>query len=456
MTVDPDTRQPYLLETAPGKKYRQLASKFSRSAARRYFRAIIDRQRLNRSLELRNVLQQIPEADKALEEYEGIVDVIPECELEIEGRAKTGQNRNVYFARWRCPAKLGMAGEEELQVALKGVTSHEKLRARNLAREVSLTLHPFLPLNNGFCTQLSPQNPATDLTLFGLVEKHIPCFRGGSGLVNVATRYCVPISTKWGRVPRIQEGEPSGRILKPSAFRHAKRLGYHSKTVQGFGREHFRNPSETPDPPVCYLQFCFPAISITSSWINVPRSISDIGMHNVVMQELPCRRDPYQPTQVELVVIDLGESRGADDNGHESVDHYGDPTYWAPEVQSQFGMYNYESDMFAAGCLLREIVRTRCEIANCWSVPEPLGAVVSQCLSWSPQSRPTASDLEAHMDAVIHNHMVIEEGNWGCADFSKASTVEFDELTDQSGSTGAGSRGQFRLLDDSDDSFDIS
>lgn len=145
------------------------------------------------------------------------------------------------------------------------------------------------------------------------------------------------------------------------------------------------------------------------------------------MQQVACPNDPFDSTYPELVIIDLGESQRKDLTT-QSINMYGNPDYWAPEVLRERA-YSEKSDIFAVGYVMVEIIRERCRVAKTSQVPQSLWELIHRCLSKNPVNRPVASELEKQVDNLRDAYFVVPKvvtaGNRGSAMFPDKPCVDF-------------------------------
>lgn len=141
ITLDPISGKPYLLETQPGRKYRNITNELGLQAARGYFRAIVDRTRLGRDLRLRDVLQHVDREISWVneEKYEGLIDAIPFSEISLINERARGTGGEVYFGKWvLTQKKLGMAQLQDKDVVLKRIWPPTTRSRQMLIHEVRL------------------------------------------------------------------------------------------------------------------------------------------------------------------------------------------------------------------------------------------------------------------------------------------------------------------------------
>lgn len=125
VTADPDNGTWYLLETIPGRKFRNLASEFGINAARAHFRRIVDQKRHGQTLQLADILQGTYNSANAewLERYCGLVDAINFADISLEATTPLGgRNLDVYRATWTCPGKIDISmSPKKFEVVLKRI-----------------------------------------------------------------------------------------------------------------------------------------------------------------------------------------------------------------------------------------------------------------------------------------------------------------------------------------------
>lgn len=113
-----------LLETKPGREFRELASKFSLSAARAAFRRKVDAACFGRPHNLGCVLQNTYADLTGIDAYLDLADTVRHEELlSWEPIPLGGHSQDVYRAKWECPPRLGMLSATTFDVVLKRIWS---------------------------------------------------------------------------------------------------------------------------------------------------------------------------------------------------------------------------------------------------------------------------------------------------------------------------------------------
>ncbi len=107
-TVDPSNGTWYVLETKPGKRFRQIEADFDIHVARSYFRRVVDQQRIGQTLELEDVLENTFEPNYSaprsdlVKQYTGLINAIDFQEISIcDLTPLGGQHQSVYKAMWK-------------------------------------------------------------------------------------------------------------------------------------------------------------------------------------------------------------------------------------------------------------------------------------------------------------------------------------------------------------------
>lgn len=152
---------------------------------------------------------------------------------------------------------------------------------------------------------------------------------------------------------------------------------------------------------------------------------SDIYPDNIMIREETYSKSSTVLSGDLVVIIDLGESRTLKTLS-ESYNPYGNADYWAPEVKLGRHM-SMESDMYAIGLVMFQILELRCKIARSPVVPKPLLDAVVSCLQEKPERRPTAKQLSDNLhDINLNNHQLLESG-LGQVAFKEAELVKLRE-----------------------------
>ncbi|RDW63366.1 hypothetical protein BP6252_10911 [Coleophoma cylindrospora] len=377
-TLDPESKTPYLLETRPGRKFRQITKEFGLQAARANFRAPVDKIRLSRKLCLKEILQGVnPNISWVGEEkYEGMIDAIPFDELIFTGQIEDG---DVFFGSWRPKVKkLVMSELQETEVVLKRIWPANKRHTKIAIRELKNTIAAFATQPIG------------------------------------SIRFCGVTS-----IPSTYQG-----VMTPGSvflvFERAEKLEKYLA---------YRLSGVPDDWDTITELFRDLASSLGSLHMaGDPIIHRDLHKDNVVIQQQLCPNDPYDSSYPELVIIDLGESQRKDSDP-QAINMYGNSDYWAPEVAKDKD-YSEKSDIFAAGYVMVEVMRQRCDISKMSLVPKPLWDLVHKCLARAPHSRPNANDLEREVDDMRHTYFVlpqtVSKGNRGRVVFPDDVFVDFE------------------------------
>lgn len=131
-------------------------------------------------------------------------------------------------------------------------------------------------------------------------------------------------------------------------------------------------------------------------------------MGNVLIHTVPCPKDPFESSDTELVIIDLGQSQDMSNSAWITSNYYGDRNYWAPEVTLGH-CYSEKSDVFAVGYLMAEILAIRCGKANNEKVPKVLWDLIATCLHKAPDRRLKAHELAAQAERLREDCFVVPE-----------------------------------------------
>ncbi|KAF8857495.1 kinase-like protein [Acephala macrosclerotiorum] len=360
--MDPESKKPYLLETRPGRKFRNLVKEFGLRSARSHFRSIVDSFRLKRSSRLRDILQNVDETISWVgeEKYEGMVDAIPFSELVLTNERASG---NVHFAKWRCKQKLDMAEPREIEVVLKRIWPPDRRHAQMLIRELQNSIHSFAT------------RPIGSIELCGITS--VPSVPSEPSEHNA--------------------GFPPGSVFL--VLERAQNLGQFLQ----------KNLSGSPaDWDLISELFGDLATSLESLHEGDDSVIHrDIHMDNIVLRQQPCPNDPYVDTENELVIIDLGESQRSN-SASQTINTYGNADYRAPEVTAS-REYSEKSDVFSVGYVMVEIIRQRCHVSKESRVPKPLWDLIHKCLARDATDRPSASELVQGVEEIRETFFWVPE-----------------------------------------------
>lgn len=135
MTRDPESGDWILLETRPGRKFRDIWAKDDHLTALRYFRNIVDTERFGHRSQLEDYL-----GPAFRPQFKNLLEAVPFEELEILNvDPLKGSRGAVYKAKWRCPQKIEMPKAGEQTVALKSLQSLSSEDTEDLMKEVRST-----------------------------------------------------------------------------------------------------------------------------------------------------------------------------------------------------------------------------------------------------------------------------------------------------------------------------
>lgn len=125
MTKDPTTQEWLLLETLPGRHFRQLRKSHGELAAIKYFRGVIDNARESSVETLQDAL-----GIDFKPEYLNLLQLIPFSEILSIDTKPIGRGAHgvVYRGVWNCPQKTGMEGPERKAIAFKRSLACAKAR----------------------------------------------------------------------------------------------------------------------------------------------------------------------------------------------------------------------------------------------------------------------------------------------------------------------------------------
>lgn len=126
-------------------KFLSLTSEFGIKAARAYFRQFVDETRLNRTLQLKDILKHTFKSEdfSLFDRYDGLVEAIDSTEFSsCNEEPLGGKSGDVFRAEWSCPQKIDMSSPKSFSVALKRIwpPSSDSAGSRSenrLFREVS-------------------------------------------------------------------------------------------------------------------------------------------------------------------------------------------------------------------------------------------------------------------------------------------------------------------------------
>lgn len=134
MTKDPDSGDWILLETRPGRKFRDIWARDDRLTALKYFRNIVDNERLANRPQLEDYIGSAFQP-----QFKNLLEAIPFEELEISDEDPLKGSRGaVYKATHRCPQKIEMPEAEMQKVALKALQNISEEDKEALMKEVRL------------------------------------------------------------------------------------------------------------------------------------------------------------------------------------------------------------------------------------------------------------------------------------------------------------------------------
>ncbi|KAL3595536.1 hypothetical protein FPOAC2_09877 [Fusarium poae] len=311
-TFDPVTKRTYLLQTRPGIKFRKLRDQFSLDAARKYFRSVIDHQRLNRPNTFDSVLSDMQLQDSKVQAYVGLVDLVPYNEISLTGETDdTGHSGAIQFGSWYVPqgARLDRPDSEVIPIALKLIWR--------------------------------PGNPNPELAKRELIS-------------SIVTFTDAPIASI----------RLDGLTINPES-REIFLVFERARSVPLFLEESLVNTGKDWDLISELLRDASGSLEVIHERKHLHR---DIHMGNVLIRSVPCPNDPSETSFNELVIIDLGQGQDMSNSAWTTSNYYGNRDYWAPEVMPG-RRYSEKSDVFAIGYLMTEILRIRCKKANDNKVP---------------------------------------------------------------------------------------
>jgi hypothetical protein len=132
VTRDPESGVWILLETRPGRKFRDIWAKDDRLTALRYFRNIVDTERFGHRPQLQDYIGPAFRL-----QFKNLLEAVPFEELEVLNvEPLKGSRGAVYKAKRRCPQKIEMPEAGEQTVALKSLQSLSQEDTEDLMKEV--------------------------------------------------------------------------------------------------------------------------------------------------------------------------------------------------------------------------------------------------------------------------------------------------------------------------------
>ncbi|CZR47360.1 uncharacterized protein FPRO_08734 [Fusarium proliferatum ET1] len=352
-TFDPATKRTYLLQTRPGIIFRELQKRFSLDAARKYFRSVIDQQRLNRHETFESVLDDMQLQNSKIQAYGGLVDLIPFREISLTGETDdTGHSGAIPFGSWHVPqgARLHRVDSEVIPVALKliwrpGDPNLELLKREQLAS--SITTFTDSPIASIRLDGLTINPESREIFLVFERARSVPLFLEAA-LVNTGT--------DWDLISELlRDAADSLDVIHKRGYLHR-----------------------------------------------------DIHMGNVLIHDVPCPNDPFDSSYTELVIIDLGQGQDLSNSAWVTSNYYGNHDYWAPEV-IKGRQYSEKSDVFAVGHLMIEILSIRCRKAKNEKVPKVLWDLIATCYRKDPDQRPKAHELATQAQQLRDEFFVVPE-----------------------------------------------
>ncbi|KAI9684106.1 MAG: Interferon-induced, double-stranded RNA-activated protein kinase [Trizodia sp. TS-e1964] len=354
VTQDPQTKTWYLVETSPGKVFRQIWDDQDRCAAQKYFRNIVNRHKFGLPTLLKESL-----GIKYEPKCERVAELIPFDQFEVDKDQTpiNGSHGYIYKAVWKEPHKIAKQSCYGEWVVLKSICFQNRDDLDSIFRELDAHMSAlegdlrFTKFHGITC----PGETLPSGSPFGEEMQNRIFIVSDCALVGPADEYIKA---------NLSGGEPDWALIIHFIWNLAEGLvSIHSKG----------------------------AVHRDLHWGNILVTTSK-NRNRFMRSSLSLGKN------AEILITDFGEGKvlgGTSPIGRK----YGSPEFRAPELESGSAEYTSAADMYSVGILTKQIVQWHWEEARKRHYRSPvISTTIQEILekllkSKDPNDRPSAHDI---------------------------------------------------------------